>query len=146
MDHHSASDQESSPPPPSLTLAADGLASSQAFPTDASHSTPSFSHGYASVEATPALEAASLPFYSHTSSPRARTYSTTSSVSSFQSSYLDASSPDNSACTSHPPCDLVTTATLTLEQSGQGFVVEEQGVGQIAVHWDQLVQLLVNRE
>ncbi|GAA5930431.1 uncharacterized protein JCM15063_004802 [Sporobolomyces koalae] len=91
----------------------------------------------------------SNPFDTRLPSPRSRTYSAASSVSSFhsssRSSYLDAGSPDDSACTSHPSFDSSYTA-LSLEPTGFGLLVEQPGVGQLSVHWDQLVQFLVDHD
>ncbi|GAA5958356.1 hypothetical protein JCM3765_004805 [Sporobolomyces pararoseus] len=93
----------------------------------------------------PIPASAPVPFYSSAPSPRARTHSTASSISSFHSSYLDTSSPDNSACTSQPSYDLPPAAVkLSVDGNGQGFVVEDSNVGRVYIGWDQLVQFLVN--
>ena len=92
----------------------------------------------------PIPSSAFVPFYSSAPSPRARTHSTASSISSFHSGYLDTSSPDNSACTSY---DLPSAAVkLSVDGHGQGFVVEDSNIGRVHIQWDQLVQFLVDRE
>jgi hypothetical protein len=116
--------------------------------TFASQSLPAFAPFESHTPAFPTAvhSSAPVPFYSSAPSPRSRTYSTTSSVSSFRSSYLDEASPDNSACTSHPSYDQSLAMNLLLDGNGQGFVVEDSNTGRVLVHWDQLIQFLVNRE
>ena len=142
MDQNAIASRPGSPSPPSTASTPAAFS-----PFVHSNSLPTSSFNLPPIEAP----LPSLPTYYNAtgSSPRSRTHSTASSISSFvssnQSSYLDTDSPDNSACTSHAPCDLA-TATLSPDPSGHGFIVEEQSVGQVSVHWDQLVQLLVDRE
>lgn len=117
--------------------------------TDPTHPTREFPPSAAATESP--LEYVD-PFFSTNLplSPRVRTDSVTSSVSSFQSSYLEGFSPDTSASTYYPAREPVTTTSrLTIDRSGRGFVVETSVSGvasAIVVEWDQLVQLLVNRE
>ncbi|GAA6063361.1 hypothetical protein JCM10212_004407 [Sporobolomyces blumeae] len=88
--------------------------------------------------------------FSYANSPRSRTHSTASSVSSFasssRSSYVGETSPDTSADHFTASGEHSTSpTTLALDGLGNGLVVfDNHSMGQLSVSWDQLVQFLVD--